>query len=164
MRTIYFILLFSLCLSAVYAQDFNGKDGYFEFNSAIGFRGISETKNTFKKVYFSAGYSTKVHPVFDTKLLLESFYSERIDVYQGLAEASDKWSIGLQLAGDLYFDKLILTFGLGKYLYFQSPHGVWMYSSLGFRYRLTKHLNLLWIFKAHRNEADFMNFGLGYRF
>ena len=112
----------------------------------------------------SIGVSKTIHPIFDVKLLLEGFYSERIDVYQGLAEASNKWSSGIQVAGDLYFDRLALTFGLGKYIYFKSLHNVWMYSSLGFRFRASEHINLLWIFKAHQNEADFMNFGIGYRF
>ncbi|MFT7113893.1 MAG: hypothetical protein ACI8P7_000673 [Candidatus Azotimanducaceae bacterium] len=156
-------LIIGICFQGFSQSDISLRQG-FEVNAGIGFRGISESKKMFVKSTVSLGYNKPVHPILDLKLLLEGFYSDRTDVYQGLAEATEKYSSGIQVGVDLHFDRLALTFGLGKYIYFKSTRNVWMYSNLGFRFRMTDHLKLLWIFKAHRNEADYMNFGIGYSF
>lgn len=137
----------------------------YQFNSYIGlgFRGIPETREAFPKLQLSTGI-TKNFTWWQYRLELQGFYSQNIQTYQGLAEHNQRWTIGLCALGVLKMDNLHFLFGLGPYLHGSSRANVWMYSQLGFNYYLHPSIYLGWVFKAHRHEADFMNFGIGFAF
>lgn len=68
----------------------------------------------------------------------------------------------LGLSANIY--KTQLFFGAGVYVLNQINAGGWIYNRVGARYLINEHWDLALAIKAHIGIADYLEFGLGYRF
>lgn len=100
---------------------------------------------------------------------LDYFYDASIGVNkenldEGIAEKSDNYRAGAHLSLTARYNKLSLLIGFGRYFYCTYYRYSYFYNRLGIRYAISNKLVLNLSLKAHYAIADFVEWGVGYRF
>lgn len=78
-------------------------------------------------------------------------------------ETRDLYRAGLHLSHDLVYNRLALVFNGGYYFYTKYVEITSIYSRLGLRYQASEHLLFNLTLKSHFAQADFIEWGIGYR-
>lgn len=71
---------------------------------------------------------------------------------------------GFHLAHDLKISNLSIVFLTGRYIYEKEKSDERLYTKLGIRYTFKEHLMLELSLKAHLATAEFIGYGIGYKF
>lgn len=71
---------------------------------------------------------------------------------------------GIFVGAAANFYKSQIFVGLGGYLYNKINPAGWIYNRIGYRYNFNAHLNAMVAIKANIGIADYLEFGLGWRF
>ena len=79
------------------------------------------------------------------------------------ATASDLYRSGIHVSHDLIYNRLALIFNAGYYFYTKYVEISSIYSRLGLRYQASKHLLFNLTLKSHFAQADYIEWGIGYR-
>lgn len=72
--------------------------------------------------------------------------------------------VGLYAGACVNFYKSQIFFGLGGYIYNAINPAGWIYDRIGYRYNFSKQFNAMIAIKANIGIADYLEFGIGYRF
>lgn len=75
----------------------------------------------------------------------------------------DRFSQGLFISHDLVIKKLSIIAQIGVYTIYKTKPEKPIYTRLGLRYQLSKHFLANLSLKAHLGQADFIEWGVGYR-
>lgn len=71
---------------------------------------------------------------------------------------------GIHLAHDLKISNLSIVFLTGRYLYEKEKKDGSLYTKLGIRYSIQKHFMMELSLKAHLATAEYIGYGIGYKF
>lgn len=75
----------------------------------------------------------------------------------------DRFSQAIFISHDLVIEKFSIIANVGAYTYYKTEPEKPVYTRLGIRYRLSKHLIASLSLKAHMGKADYIEWGIGYR-
>lgn len=100
---------------------------------------------------------------------LDFFYDESIgdnkeSATQELAENSDAYQMGIHGGMAIRYNNFRVILHMGTYLLSSYNKYASVYTRIGMRYSLGNHVMLNYTLKAHYAIADYMEFGIGYRF
>lgn len=170
---ILFISLFFISLSLTSFSQVSLNRSHLELNVGIGKRAyINSNKGMFRSMG-SINYNQRFNNVFYIKTGLDvNYYDIPYDGnssgpgYILTSTSLEHFSYAWFLGGEIVMNKIIFQGGMSRYLYFKHlpQYDVNYYSKIGFKYLITPHLNLGFFLKAHSYEADYMDFGFGYKF
>lgn len=144
-----------------------------EINLGIGKRAYINSRDAQLRGMLSANYVQRINNVFYLKTGIDiNYWDHKFDGnyngrgYQLTATSYEHYAYAWFLGGEIVMNKIVFQGGLAKYLYFKHlpQYDVNYYSKIGFKYLINKHLYAGFFLKAHSYEADYMDFGLGYKF
>lgn len=166
---IFLFFFFSITANAQYSLD----KSHIELNAGIGRRAYINSKDAMLRGMLSLNYNYKINNVFYLRSGLDlNYYDHAFNGdYKGpgyilTATSYEKYSVGLFLGGEIVMDKIIFLGGMSRYVYYKplAQYNMKFYSKLGFKYLISPHINVGFFLKAHANEADYLDFGIGYKF
>ena len=76
---------------------------------------------------------------------------------------SDRFSQAVFISHDLVISRLSLIANIGVYTYYKTEPEKPIYTRIGLRYQVNKHIIGNLSLKAHLGKADFIEWGIGYR-
>lgn len=76
----------------------------------------------------------------------------------------NEFKIGIPIQGEMSLDKFSFFGDFGVYLYNKDPHVGLLYQRIGVKYSIFSFLKLQLALKTHLNVADYIEFGLTYKF
>lgn len=157
------LLLILLCLTGnpLIAQTLQRNT--FELAAGLGQRGIINTKEGVLRGTGSLFYNIRFHALWDLKLGADALYYDRTDQNLLLATSYDKWAYGAVLGADFTMSRIIFHSGMGRYVYFKGRYPIRYYTRIGFRYVISPHLTAGFFMRAHKSQADYIDFGLSLR-
>jgi len=145
----------------------------WELHAGAGWRArINSKEGTFRST-ISFNRNWRLSKFIDLKTGFDAIYWDV--VYTGLANdpgyflrstSYDHWAYAIFIGGDFKMHRAIFQTGYGRYLYYNTLD-IWnvkYYTKLGFRYQVTPHVSVGMFLRAHAYEADYMDFGIGYKF
>jgi hypothetical protein len=144
-----------------------------ELNIGAGRRAYINSKNAMLRGMLSANYNYKINNVFYLRSGLDLNYYEHAfnGDYSGpgyilTATSQENYSVGLFLGGEVVMNRIIFQGGMSRYIYYKPlpQYNLKYYSRIGFKYLISPHVNVGFFLKAHNNEADYLDFGIGYKF
>lgn len=172
MKRILLVLIIGLMSSFSQAQVSLNRS-HAELNLGIGRRAYINTHKAQIRGMISANYVQKINNVFYLKTGLDVNYWEYAfdgnyngPGYQLTATSYEQFAYAWFLGGEIVMNKIIFQGGMARYIYFKHlpQYDVNYYTKIGFKYLITKHVYTGFFLKAHSYEADYMDFGLGYKF
>lgn len=131
-----------------------------EIAAGIGRRGIINQQKGVLRGTGSLFYNVRIHSLWDLKIGADAIWYERTDQNLLLATSYEKWAYGAVIGSDFKMNRIIFTNGIGRYLYFNSRYPIRFYTRIGFKYAISKHLNVGFFMRAHRYQADYLDFGI----
>ena len=138
-----------------------------ELAAGIGRRGVYESHKGLAKSGLYAGYNYWLNPVFDLRGGLDAVYYHTVfdperhrETYQHYGTSYDRWRLGLSLGAAVKMGRLEIKGMFGRYLHYNSYHGINYYWNSGGSYFLSPHLGLQTTLHMHRFQADFVDLGL----
>ncbi|HBF89435.1 MAG TPA: hypothetical protein DDX39_12405 [Bacteroidales bacterium] len=149
-------------------ENFSRKN-YFMFNYSAG------SKQTFaydKTNYFissiSIDYKIQNNPIsiiyFGTDFFYDNSLKMRIESQENNFNPIDSYRAGIHVGYDLKISRLSIILQIGGYCFSNFNEDGWMYDRLGLRYELNKNISVHVMLKSHLEVADFVEWGVGYRF
>ncbi len=171
-KKIIFILLF-ITLGYNSQAQVSLNRSHAEINLGLGRRAFINTRKAQLRGMFSANYVQKINNVFYLKTGLDINYWDHVydgnyngPGYQLTATSYEHLAYAWFLGGEIVMNKVIFQGGVARYIYFKHlpQYDVNYYTKIGFKYLITKHVYAGFFLKAHSYEADYMDFGLGYKF
>ncbi len=172
MKKISYILLFLFFAFEASAQRSLNRN-HFETNIGIGRRAYINSKSAMLRGMFSINYNYHVNNVFYLRTGLDVNYYDHVfnGDYYGLgyivkSTSLEKYSYGLFLGGEIVMNRIVFQGGMTRYLYYKPlpQYNFKYFSRIGFKYLVSPHFNVGFFLKAHANEADYLDFGIGYKF
>lgn len=164
-----YVPMWMLLIPALQAQHLNRNT--VEISAGIGQRGISTINKSVFRSTLTLGYNIQLHPIIDLKLASDVLYYDNVTENILKAGSNEHFAYGIVLGSDFKLNRIIFTNGIGRYLYFNSkweddlPNDeINYYTKIGFRYLITKNLTAGFIMRAHRVQADYVDFGLSVKF
>lgn len=169
------LLLFILILGAVSIANAQPSlnRSHAEVNIGMGRRAYINSKDAMLRGMLSANYNYKINTVFYVRSGLDlNYYDHAFNGdYLGpgyilTATSYKKYSVGLFLGGEVVMNRIIFQGGMSRYIYYKPlpQYNLKYYSRIGFKYLISPHVNVGFFLKAHNNEADYLDFGIGYKF
>ena len=145
---------------------------YFTY-SAVACGGFKQWRRHDQNIYFA--YSIAINAERRLNHLerlgigLDLFYDQSIgttlEYYDENKQATtgDLFRSGFHVSHDLIYNRLELVFNAGYYFYTKYVEITSIYSRLGLRYQASEHLLFNFTLKSHFAQADFVEWGIGYR-
>ncbi len=154
------------------AQSLPKDRSHFELNLGIGKRAYINSNKGILKGTFSTNYNWRIHEVIDLKTGIDVMYwdityqPDKGIGYLNSGSSYEHFAYAFFTGIDFKMNKLLLQFGVGRYLYYKSipNYNLKYYSKMGFKYMITDHLTAGFFLKAHSYEADYLDFSLGWKF
>lgn len=154
---------------------------HVELNLGIGRRAYINSKEAQLRGMASLNYVYKINKVFYLKSGLDiNYWDHKFDGnfsgpgYQLIATSYEHYAYAWFFGGEIAMNRVIFQGGAASYLHFKHLPDDYLiqtfgrkvnyYTKIGFKYLITKNLNAGFFLKAHSYEADYMDFGLGYKF
>lgn len=150
----------------------------WEVHVGLGHRAYINSKEGVLRGTASLNYNWRIHKYWDIKTGFDVIYWGT--VYEGSPTLPNTYEKGyllrstsyehfayaLFLGGDFKMGRTTFQTGYGHYLYFKTMDlwNVKGFYKAGFRYQLSAHLSAGFFLRAHANEADYIDFGFGYKF
>ena len=177
MKRTYLTFLFVLYTLICSAQK-SLERSHFEVNLGLGRRAYINSKDAQLRGMASLNYVHRINTVFYLKTGLDvNYWDHKFDGnfagpgYQLIATSYEHFAYAWFVGGEIAMNRVIFQVGAAWYLYFKHlptqeifNRDVNYYTKIGFKYLITKNLNAGFFLKAHSYEADYMDFGLGYKF
>lgn len=172
MRSVFIFCLILLVYCKSNAQSALNRS-HLEFNIGIGKRAYINSRDGMFRSMASLNYNYRINNVFYLKSGLDVNYYDipfngdyNAKGYILTSTSLEHFSYAWFLGAEIVMNKVIFQGGMSRYLYFKHlpQYDVNYYSKIGFKYLITPHLNFGFFLKAHSYEADYMDFGLGYKF
>lgn len=170
MLKISFIFFFILSFARDIQAQEKDRKYHVEFSAGAGRRGMINRQEGVFRSTLSANFSMRIHPVVSLKLGLDALYFDRTNENLLLAWSGKNWAYGITAGSDFKMGRIIFSNGIGRYLQFDS---VWeknnpgdqikYYTKIGFKYIITQHLLIGFMMRAHRAQADYIDFGFSIR-
>ena len=144
-----------------------------EISAGIGARGVAEQKG--KHLYksgFYAGYNFYLNEVMTLKAGADAVYyytvydpENSLSTFQYYGTSYDRWRTGLSIGADINLWRITVGTQIGKYVHFNrlKENATW-YWTFGPTYNITPHLGFQAKTYMHFAQADYVNWGLLYRF
>jgi hypothetical protein len=136
---------------------------------ACGWKSYSESTNNIK--HFNSTLSASINKRVTQKRTvgvgLDYFYQEYLSEYypdKTNLTNKDLMSFAGFLSSELLFNKFRITTQLGFYMYRPVDFGLFFYERLGLRFYPTKWMFANISIKAHAAKAEFLEYGLGFKF
>lgn len=172
-KIVLFLFLFINGLNCIAQKQYTLNRNTVEVHVGIGRRALINSRQGVFRGTASLNYNWRIHKYWDIKTGLDVIYWNT--VYKGLpndpgyllrSTSYEHFAYALFVGGDFKMDRVTFQTGVGYYLYFKTLDlwNVKYYTKIGLRYQLTKHLSTGFFLRAHANEADYMDFGIGYKF
>ncbi len=143
----------------------------FEISAGGGRRGIINSLRGVGRATITAGYNLRINAVVDLKVAADALYFDKTNENLLKSWSAEPWAYGAVIGSDFKLNRIIFTNGVGRYIYFasvwnkNSPNDmIQYYTKIGFRYLITKNLTAGFIMRAHRTQADYIDFGVSVRF
>ena len=145
----------------------------FEIDLGIGKRAYINSKDGVLRGTASLNYNWRVHKIIDIKTGFDAIYWDipyqdrpNDPGYLITSTSYEHFAYAFVLGFDLKMRRTTFQYGLGRYLYYKqlAAYDYDYYSKLGFRYQLTEHFNAGFFLRAHSYIADYIDFGIGYKF
>lgn len=160
-----------LLFCSTYAAFAQGSARSIDFISGIGRRGLINERKAILRSTTTLYFNQPIHPIIDLKLGLDAIYFENTDVNILKGWSRDHWAYGLVVGTDIKLNKIYFHCGMARYLYFKSVYNethpkdpIRYYTKMGFRYQFLPHWSIGFTMRAHRTQADYIDFNLGWRF
>lgn len=139
------------------------------FVNAGGKRDDKLTDNIYLITSFVADYNYSFSPKYSFGGGLDFFYDATLGITkedrdEGIANPEDFYQAGLHLGLRARYNRLHVVFHAGHYLYATYLKYSPFYSRVGMRYAITENIILNFTLKSHLAIADFLEWGIGYRF
>lgn len=139
------------------------------FANAGGKRDDRLTDTIYLISSFVADYSYSVSPKYSFGGGLDFFYDATLGITkenrnEGISQSEDFIQAGAHLGFTVRYNRLNIVFQAGHYLYATYLKYSPVYSRIGLRYVLAKNIMLNFTLKSHLAIADFIEWGIGYRF
>ncbi len=142
----------------------------FELSAGVGRRGVDSSHNGILRSGWYAGYNYFFNQVIAVKAGMDMEYNS-VDfdlsnpvTFQAYGSSFDHFRTGISLGLELALNKFTLAYQVGKYLHFASPYHLKWYWKGGFRYYFTRSLALQSLVYLHGFNADYINWGIVWRF
>ncbi len=145
------------------------KHNYYYLVYSVG----TKTYDDFhEKHYFTSSLSFHYDRVMNKKYTLglgsDLFYNGAIkaafiDKKEKEATTPDLFRMGFHAGGSVVYNRLSMILEVGYYVYAKYVYITRVYNRVGLRYRLNDHLVLNCTLKSHIAIADFIEWGVGYR-
>lgn len=181
MKTVKLFILILLLISASSEAQVSLNRSHAEINLGIGRRAYINSKDAQLRGMASLNYVYKINNVFYLKTGLDiNYWDHKFDGnfngpgYQLIATSYEHFAYAWFLGGEIVMNRVIFQGGAARYIYFNHlsdeqlkisfNRKVNYYTKIGFKYLITKHVYAGFFLKAHSYEADYMDFGLGYKF
>ena len=137
--------------------------------AACGWKAHTESTNDIK--YFNSTISASINKRVNTKRTVgvgvDYFYqSYLINYYDDQTNISDKdlMSYAGFLSSELIMNRFRIVTQLGFYFYRPVDFGLFFYERLGLRFYATKWMYANISIKAHAAKAEFLEYGIGFKF
>lgn len=151
---------------------------HVELNIGLGRRAYINSKEAMLRGMGSVQYVHRINNVFYVKSGLDvNYWDHKFNGnfngkgYQLIATSYEHFAYAWFFGAEIVMNKVIFQGGAAKYLYFKHlptkeifKREVNYYTKIGFKYLITPNLNVGFFLKAHSYEADYMDFGIGYKF
>ncbi len=166
------ILLFVIISTASFAQSSLNRS-HVELNLGLGRRAYINSREAMLRGMGSVQYVQRINNVFYIKSGLDvNYWDHKFDDnysgrgYQLTATSYEHFAYAWFLGGEIVMNKVVFQGGAARYIYFKhlAQYDVNYYTKIGFKYLITPNLNVGFFLKAHSYEADYMDFGIGYKF
>ena len=144
-------------------------------------------KSSWKNSFFIAAFHKQIVPSGGSSYLVGTFYGDRsyqfnrknslgygLDVFYNKAiieslkrqdlspKSIDAWRAGIHVSYMLSLGDCAVTIENGVYVYGKLDGDTFLYTRLGVRQKLSKHIFACANLKTHYAKADFFEFGIGY--
>lgn len=147
------------------------KKNGLEISFGAGERGKYKTKNGFFKMGFYAGYNHFINNVLAFRMGLDAVYYDKVynpAVYEDSVpywgKSYEHFRLGASAGIEVKMNDFAINTNFGRYVYFKSPYHQKMYWNASLKYYLSKNYGVVSTLNAHKFQADFVNWGLFYRF
>jgi hypothetical protein len=143
----------------------------WELSAAIGQRGLIDRKEYVFRSTLNVNYLYAINSVIQARIGADALYfsDPSKNILRGWSR--EKWAYGAGLGLETTMNKVVFLLGYNRYLYFNSVHNlenpddpIHYYSKLGFRYKITPKFTFGLVMRANSNQADYIEYGLSYRF
>lgn len=144
----------------------------FEFSAGIGKRGVFDSHKGLYRSGLYGGYNYFFNQALALKVGVDGWYYYTVydpaqpnETFQEEGTSFDHWSAGISIGTDIAMNRFVVNGQVGKYIHFNGldPTVKWYWYG-GFRYYLTPELGIQSTVYIHRTTADYINWGLVYRF
>lgn len=157
------------------AEDRKSKDPAFataeggsaELVVGMGRRGRYRTHGAFLRTGVYGGYNYFINQAIGFKGGVDMVYyhhvfdGERFDeTFQYYASSYDRIRLGLSIGAEAAMGRFAVNGMFGRYLHFNSFHGMMWYWSSALRYYVKPYLGLQSTLYMHRIQADYLNWGV----
>ncbi|SFA57015.1 Lipid A 3-O-deacylase (PagL) [Pedobacter suwonensis] len=144
-----------------------------ELSVGLGARGVFENRN--KSLYKSglyAGYNFYLNDVMSLKAGADAVYyyttfdpNNYGNTFQNYGTSYDQWRTGISIGADINLWRVTVAGQIGKYIHFNRlmDKATW-YWTFGPTFNITPHLGLQAKTYMHFAQADFVNWGVVYKF
>lgn len=146
------------------------KKHYFEL---VANAGGKRDDNMSELVYFTSSFIADYYYAYSPKYAVgiggDYFYDASLEQHQeffkeGTSKGSMNSQVGIHAGFRVRYNKLYVIGNIGHYLVYDYLRHGKVYSRIGLRYSLIDNLFLNFTLKAHNTIADFIEWGIGYRF
>ena len=140
--------------------------------SIVWSNGVKQTKEIDENKYYttslSANYGLGINPKQRIGFGIDFFYDESAN--RGGSDLNpktnfkDRFSQAIILSHDLVIQKFSVITHIGVYTWYETKPEKPMYARVGLRYNINRNFLANLSLKAHLGKADFIEWGIGYRF
>jgi len=144
-----------------------------ELSAGLGARGVFENRN--KNLYKSGlyvGYNFYLNDMTTLKAGADAVYYHTTfdpnnygETFQNYGTSYDKWRTGISIGADINLWRITVAAQIGKYIHYNRlmDKATW-YWTFGPTFNITPHLGLQAKTYMHFAQADYVNWGVVYRF
>lgn len=144
-----------------------------ELSAGLGARGVfgDRSKSLYKSGIY-AGYNFYLNDVMSLKAGADAVYyyttfdpNNYVNTFQNYGTSYDKWRTGISVGADINLWRVTVAAQIGKYIHYNRlmDKATW-YWTFGPTFNITPHLGLQAKTYMHFAQADYVNWGVVYRF
>lgn len=136
----------------------------------IGRRGRYRTHGAFMRTGVYGGYNYYINQAIGFKTGLDMVYYHSVFDYadfdatfQYYGSSYDRIRLGASAGAEVALGRFAVSGQAGRYLHFNSFHGIMWYWTSALRYYITPNIGLQSTLYMHHMQADYLNWGLAFK-